>query len=49
MHKSRLGEITIDCNTQDLEGAVDFWSAALGLKARPYEDRTFTADRKSVV
>ena len=43
MHKSRLGEITIDCNTDDLEGAVKFWSAALGVKAKAYEDETFSA------
>lgn len=30
MHKSRLGNITIDCHTDDLEQAASFWSAALG-------------------
>ena len=31
MHKSRLGGIIIDCQTNDLELAGSFWSAALGL------------------
>ena len=43
MHKSRIGEITIDCQTDDLEDALRFWSAALGLKARRYEDANFNA------
>ncbi len=30
MHKSRLGNITIDCRTDDLLSAAGFWSAALG-------------------
>jgi len=29
-HRSRLGSITIDCQTQDLLSAAQFWSAALG-------------------
>jgi predicted enzyme related to lactoylglutathione lyase len=33
MHKSRLAGFIIDCNTQDLEAAARFWSAALGLAA----------------
>ena len=32
MHKSRLAGFIIDCQTQDLEAATGFWSAALGLK-----------------
>ena len=31
MHKSRLAGFIIDCQTEDLEGAARFWSAALGL------------------
>ena len=31
MHRSRLAGFIIDCQTQDLEGAARFWSAALGL------------------
>lgn len=30
MHKSRLGNITIDCQTDDLLSAAKFWSSALG-------------------
>lgn len=30
MHKSRLGNIVIDCRTPDLLSAARFWSAALG-------------------
>ena len=31
MHRSQLGGFIIDCETDDLEGAAAFWSAALGL------------------
>lgn len=30
MHKSRLGNIVIDCRTEDLMRDARFWSAALG-------------------
>lgn len=30
MHKSRLGNIVIDCETDDLLSAARFWSATLG-------------------
>ena len=30
MHRSRLAGICIDCETDDLESAAEFWSAALG-------------------
>lgn len=30
MHKSRLGNITIDCFTDDLLSTAEFWSSALG-------------------
>ncbi|MDJ0779564.1 MAG: VOC family protein [Gammaproteobacteria bacterium] len=30
MHRSRLGTIIIDCQTDDLEREAAFWSAALG-------------------
>lgn len=33
MHKSRLGGLIIDCQTQDLEQAAQFWSQALGCEA----------------
>ena len=34
MHKSRLAGFIIDCQTTELEGAVNFWSAALGYPHR---------------
>lgn len=39
MHKSRLAGFIIDCKTNDLENAAQFWSAALGysLKDRAAE------------
>jgi len=30
MHKSRLGTLVIDCQTDSLEQAAGFWAAALG-------------------
>ncbi|MEE4219462.1 MAG: VOC family protein [Xanthomonadales bacterium] len=33
MHKSQLGGLIIDCQTDDLDQAAAFWSNALGLKA----------------
>jgi predicted enzyme related to lactoylglutathione lyase len=30
MHQSRLAGFTIDCKTDDLESAAEFWSGALG-------------------
>jgi len=33
MHKSRLGGLIIDCNTEDLEMAATFWTQALGYEA----------------
>jgi predicted enzyme related to lactoylglutathione lyase len=40
MHHSRLAGFIIDCQTNDLEAAARFWSAALGLPVRgnPLED-----------
>jgi len=32
MHRSRLGNIIIDCNVSDLDEASEFWSQALGLE-----------------
>lgn len=34
MHKSQLAGFIIDCKTDDLEIAAQFWSQALGLGAR---------------
>ena len=38
MHKSRLGGINIDCNTEDLEAAAEFWTQALGYEATNSSD-----------
>ena len=34
MHKSKLAGFIIDCKTDDLKGAAEFWSAALGMEMR---------------
>ena len=34
MHRSKLAGFIIDCKTDDLAQAADFWSAALGLPQR---------------
>lgn len=34
MHKSRLGGFIIDCQTEDLPAAAQFWGAALGMAVR---------------
>ncbi len=41
MHKSRLGAVIIDCQTDDLEAAAEFWSEALGgtIFRKPDSDR----------
>jgi predicted enzyme related to lactoylglutathione lyase len=40
MHKSKLAGFIIDCKTDDLEGAAEFWAAALGMttKSLPGEE-----------
>jgi len=30
MHRSRLSTLVIDCEVDDIQSAIDFWSAALG-------------------
>ena len=40
MHKSRLGTIVIDCQTEQLDAAAAFWSAALGRASRRLDDPT---------
>lgn len=35
MHKSRLVGFIIDCRTDDLGAAADFWSGALGMPVQP--------------
>ena len=34
MHKSKLAGFIIDCRTDDLGAAAEFWSSALGMKIR---------------
>jgi predicted enzyme related to lactoylglutathione lyase len=34
VHKSKLAGFIIDCQTDDLEGAANFWGTALGLAVR---------------
>lgn len=38
MHKSKLAGFIIDCQTEDLEGAARFWSAAPGMPSRQLPD-----------
>lgn len=38
MHHSRLAGFIIDCQTDDLEKAAQFWSAALGYALKPREE-----------
>lgn len=38
MHRSRFAGISIDCKTDDLDGAADFWSAALGYPRKPDDE-----------
>jgi predicted enzyme related to lactoylglutathione lyase len=38
MHKSQLAGFIIDCETDDLDAAAAFWSAALGLQPRKNDD-----------
>ena len=45
MHKSRIGTLVIDCNTNDIEEAAAFWAGALGREAQAPEDPQFAAYR----
>jgi predicted enzyme related to lactoylglutathione lyase len=40
MHKSRLSGLIIDCKTEDLTAAAEFWSRALGMEKieRPQDE-----------
>ena len=38
MHKSRLSAIVIDCRTDDLDEAAEFWGQALGYPAQKSND-----------
>ncbi|HEX7116788.1 MAG TPA: VOC family protein [Steroidobacter sp.] len=46
MHRSRLAGFIIDCRTNDLERAAEFWSAALGLPLRPRGQETSPVYRR---
>ena len=46
MHKSRLGTIVIDCNTEQVEAAADFWSKALGWPSERLSDPSSANYRK---
>ncbi|MCI0571302.1 MAG: VOC family protein [Myxococcaceae bacterium] len=35
MHLSRLSNFIIDCNTNDIDAATEFWSRALGRPVKP--------------
>ena len=55
MHKSRLAGFIIDCRTDDLDGAAQFWARALGYALRPESSeqspalyRTFATDPESM-
>ena len=38
MHRSGLGGLIIDCQTEDLDREARFWSQALGYGVRPSDD-----------
>ncbi len=38
MHHSRLSSVIIDCKTQDISAAAEFWSRALGRRAVLMDD-----------
>ncbi|MDX2213723.1 MAG: VOC family protein [Oculatellaceae cyanobacterium bins.114] len=38
MHQSQLAGLIIDCQTDDLDQAAEFWSQALGLTLKPSID-----------
>lgn len=40
MHRSRLAGFIIDCNTDNLEQAAEFWSAALGYGLKPKSEES---------
>lgn len=40
MHRSRLAGFIIDCKTDDLDHAAEFWSAALGYPLKPATEET---------
>ena len=43
-HRSRLSGFIIDCNTEDLDAAADFWAQALGCNVADRDAGDDTAD-----
>jgi predicted enzyme related to lactoylglutathione lyase len=43
MHRSRFAGFIIDCNTDDLEAAAGFWSAALGTPERANKEPRYVS------
>ena len=43
-HRSRLSGFIIDCNTDDLDAAADFWARALGCSVADRDAGDATAD-----
>ena len=41
MHRSRLAGFIIDCRTDTLTGAAEFWAAALGMPSRGTEGDSY--------
>ena len=39
MHKSRLGAVVVDCQTENLSGEAEFWGQALGLNSGRSDER----------
>lgn len=42
MHKSKLAGFIIDCKTDDLDAAAEFWAAALGARPKKKEGKYVT-------
>ncbi|CAN5836399.1 hypothetical protein BH23ACT11_BH23ACT11_27360 [soil metagenome] len=41
MHRSRLGALIVDCRTDGLDDAAEFWGRALGYLARKTDDENY--------
>ena len=48
MHKSRLGTVVIDCQTEDIDAAANFWSKALGRPSERLSDPSNAAYRELI-
>jgi len=40
-HRARIGAVSIDCKTDDLGPALEFWAAALGMKGEIVEGERY--------